>query len=57
MFKSDISLSEFDPEISAAIEVLNSGVLSDFLGCDGEKFKGGKYVKRFEEEVCNYFLI
>tara|TARA_Y100000589_G_C27149021_1_gene628110 strand:- start:60 stop:1277 length:1218 start_codon:yes stop_codon:yes gene_type:complete len=44
-----------EEEINAVNKVLKSGVLSDFLGVDGDKFYGGKYVKELENDVCNYF--
>ena len=37
-----------DEEKNAVIDVVNSGVLSDFLGSWGEKFYGGPKVKEFE---------
>ena len=44
-------------EVIAVTEVLNSGILSDFLGSDGDKFYGGKYVRQFEEDICTFFKV
>lgn len=44
-------------EKCAALEVMKERVLSDFLGTAGEKFLGGKYVRKFEENVCRTFKV
>ena len=44
-------------EISSAIKVLKSGKLSGFLGSKGEGFLGGKYVRRFEKKVENFYKV
>ena len=42
-------------EIAAANRVLETGVLSDFVGAPGEKFYGGPEVRAFESEWASYF--
>ena len=42
-------------ELDAAKEVIDSGVLSQFLGCWHEDFYGGPKVKEFEMEAAKYF--
>jgi perosamine synthetase len=42
-------------ERAAAVEVIDSGELSGFIGAPGPNFLGGKYVKRFEELAADYF--
>ncbi len=48
-------------EILAAKRVLKSGVLSDFLGSKDEnknnRFLGGKYVKKLEENWCKFYKV
>ncbi len=44
-------------EKKAAIKVLNSGVLSDFLGEKDIKFYGGKNVQKFERFTEKYFKV
>ena len=44
-------------EKKAAIKVIESGVLSSFLGSKGENFYGGKYVKKFEDRIKKYFRV
>lgn len=44
-------------EKRAAIKVIESGVLSDFLGSNGNKFYGGKYVKKFEDKIKEFFQV
>ena len=44
-------------EIVAANEVLESGVLSKFLGGNHPDFYGGKKVKEFESDCENYFKV
>jgi len=38
-------------EKRAVMEVMDKKVISDFIGRTGEKFLGGKYVKKFEREM------
>ena len=42
-------------ELNAAKEVIDSGVLSKFLGCWHEDFYGGPKVQEFEMEAAKYF--
>ena len=42
-------------ELEAATEVINSGVLSQFLGAESEDFLGGPKVKEFEAACREYF--
>ncbi len=42
-------------EIDAAKNVIETGVLSKFVGADDEDFLGGPKVKEFEKNCCNYF--
>ena len=44
-------------EKKAALKVLNSGVLSDFLGEKSSKFYGGKNVQKFERYIEKYFKV
>jgi len=44
-------------EITSAIKVLKSGKLSGFLGSRGKGFMGGKYVRRFEKKVENFYKV
>jgi dTDP-4-amino-4,6-dideoxygalactose transaminase len=44
-------------EISAVARVLESGVLSAFLGAAGRQFLGGPMVRRLEEAWCEKFLV
>jgi dTDP-4-amino-4,6-dideoxygalactose transaminase len=44
-----------DEELGAAKSVVESGVLSKFLGCWDEDFYGGDKVREFEEAWRNYF--
>lgn len=46
-----------DEEKRAAIRVLDSGHLSDFIGAHNEYFLGGREVKRFETEFCKRFKV
>jgi len=39
----------------AALEVIDSGELSGFIGAPGPSFLGGKHVKQFEELAADYF--
>jgi len=42
-------------EINSVIKVMKSGILSQFLGKDGQFFLGGKKVKEFERKIEKYF--
>ena len=42
-------------EISVANKVLKSGKLSDFYGSKSPNFYGGKYVKKFEEDLSKFY--
>jgi dTDP-4-amino-4,6-dideoxygalactose transaminase len=42
-------------ELEAAISVIESGILSQYLGCWHEDFYGGPKVQEFEREVEKYF--
>lgn len=42
-------------EIDAAKNVIETGVLSKFVGADDEDFLGGPKVKEFEKNCCTYF--
>ncbi len=42
-------------ELNAAKEVIDSGILSQFLGCWHEDFYGGPKVKQFEKDAAKYF--
>lgn len=44
-------------ELQAATKVIKSGQLSNFLAEKGENFLGGKYVKKFEKQICKYFKV
>lgn len=44
-----------DEEKDAACRVINSGILSRYLGCWHENYHGGTEVKAVEEEWCTYF--
>lgn len=44
-------------ELNAAKRVIRSGELSSFLAEKGNNFLGGKYVKKFEHEICKYFKV
>jgi len=44
-------------EKQAVMKVMDEKVISDFIGRAGAKFLGGKYVLRFEEEMCKRFKI
>lgn len=44
-------------EIAAANKVLKSGVLSGFEASKSEKFYGGKFVKKFEKTIKNFFNV
>jgi len=43
-----------DEEVAAAAEVVRTGILSDYLGRHGEKFRGGKYVRELERRWADY---
>ena len=44
-------------ETEAAIQVLKSGVLSDYIGAAGPHFMGGKQVRALEEQWADYFNV
>jgi len=44
-------------EKRVVLKVMKEKNLSDFLGRAGEKFLGGKYVKKLEEYFCKYFKV
>jgi perosamine synthetase len=44
-------------EQRAAMEVLKSGILSDYIGKDCEKFLGGKNVREFEKQWADYHCV
>ena len=44
-------------EVRAVTKVLESGILSDFVGAPGEKFLGGKTVRKFEQIFSDKFDI
>lgn len=46
-----------DEEKKAVLEVMDTGVLSGFLGSWSPKFYGGEYVQRLEKEWSDYFGI
>ena len=46
-----------DEELNAAKEVIESGVLSQFLGCWDDDFFGGPKIRAFELAWCEYFNV
>lgn len=44
-------------EIVAVNKVMESGVLSDFYGTKGDFFLGGKNVKEFEKNICDFYSV
>ena len=44
-------------EIKAVTKVLQSGVLSDYVGDSSKNFEGGKYVRKFENNIKKYFNV
>ena len=44
-------------EKEAVLNVLETGVLSKYLGCWDEDFYGGEKVKEFEKECIKYFNV
>jgi len=44
-------------EVNAAKKVIESGVLSQYIGADHEDFYGGPMVKKFEEDIKSYFKV
>lgn len=46
-----------DEEQRAVAEVLKSGLLSDFIGMDCEKFLGGKHVRELEHRWADYHKV
>jgi dTDP-4-amino-4,6-dideoxygalactose transaminase len=43
-----------EDEARAAQEVVRTGMLSDYLGRHGDRFRGGKYVREFEQRWADY---
>ena len=48
-------VSTGEREIEAAVRVLRTGTLSDFIGAPGPRFDGGKEVRLLEDEWAAYF--
>ncbi len=46
-----------EEEKSAAIKVLESGILSGFIGAPGNGFNGGEEVQNLEKEAADYFNV
>jgi perosamine synthetase len=46
-----------EEEASAAAEVVRSGLLSDYIGRDCEKFLGGKHVRELEQRWADYHQV
>ena len=46
-----------EEEKSAANKVLDSGILSGFVGAPGSGFNGGEEIQNLEIEVANYFNV
>ena len=46
-----------DEEIKAAVDVLKTGMLSDYVGRDCDKFLGGKNVKELEKRWSDYHKV
>lgn len=44
-------------EEKAALKVMKSRVISDFLGRSGKYFLGGKHVRELEKKFCQYFNV
>jgi len=44
-------------EIQAATEVIQSGILSDFIAKHGERFRGGKYVQELETRWAEFHKV
>lgn len=44
-------------EKKAAMRVMDSGIISDFVAEAGGKFLGGKEVQKFEKMMCRYFKV
>jgi perosamine synthetase len=44
-------------ELFAANKVVKSGILSEFLAKPGNKYYGGKYVKKFEKKFADFFNV
>ena len=44
-------------EVKAVTKVLESGVLSDFIGAPGEYFLGGENVRKFEKAFSEKFNV
>jgi perosamine synthetase len=46
-----------ESEIKAVTKVLKSGILSDYVGDSSKNFEGGKYVRKFEKNIRQYFNV
>lgn len=46
-----------DEEVSAAADVVRTGMLSDYIGRYGEKFGGGRHVREFEQQWAEYHQV
>ena len=46
-----------EEEANAAAAVARSGMLSDYIGRDGEKFRGGRHVLEFEAKWADYHQV
>ena len=44
-------------ETRETLKVMKSGALSSYLGSKGPEFLGGKYVKKFEKKICEFFNV
>ncbi len=44
-------------ETRAALRVMKTGILSEFVGRAGDQFLGGKYVKELEQRMCRKFKV
>jgi len=44
-------------EARETLKVMKSGALSSYLGSKGPEFLGGKYVKKFEKKICEFFNV
>jgi perosamine synthetase len=46
-----------EEEQQAVAEVMKSGILSDYIGRDCEKFLGGKHIREFEKRWADYHMV
>lgn len=44
-------------ETSDVLKIMKSGILSSYLGSKGPDFLGGKFVKKFEKKICQFFNV